>query len=487
MRRDAWAASLLAFLIAVRGGFAAPTQEDGVLVLTEKNFAEAIKSNAVILVEFYAPWCGHCKQFATEYAQAALQLKQRSPPVPLAKVDATIEVKIAEEYGVRGYPTLRLFIGGQDQEYTGGRTAQSIVTWVTKRTGPPAIELPDVDSAARFEAENKLAVVGLFESSSQREAFDAVARKMEDIMFGYSATPAVVGTFDWGSVPAIRMFFPHDEKFAAFAGDVSNAAELEDFVKAYRFPLVSTFDGETAADLFGDGRPLLFLFRDKDAEGKAAEAQLRQAAVNLPRRVLLATAGSSEPMDQRLMDFVSVEPQEFPTLRIVVNPSGTMVKYKHTGEISVSSITTLLQDFEAGRLQPFLKSDDPPTSQSGPIHVLVGSTFQAAVKDPSKDVLVEFYAPWCGHCKKFEPVYREVATKLHGVETLTIAKIDATSNDVEGVDIEGFPTIKLWRGGNKDDPLSYDGERDVESLMSWLRSSVSFTFDGPGTPPKSEL
>merc|ERR1719326_2243116 len=127
------------------------TEEDSVLVLNEGNFEETIRGNPFILVEFYAPWCGHCKQFAPEYAAAAKQLKGSTPPVPLAKVDATAETKLAEQYGVRGYPTIRLFIDGRDQEYTGGRTEQSIVTWVHKKTGPPAVQLEDAASAEQFE------------------------------------------------------------------------------------------------------------------------------------------------------------------------------------------------------------------------------------------------------------------------------------------------------------------------------------------------
>lgn len=45
------------------------------------------------------------------------------------------------------------------------------------------------------------------------------------------------------------------------------------------------------------------------------------------------------------------------------------------------------------------------------IKVVVASTFNEIVNDPTKDVLIEFYAPWCGHCKSLAPKYEELATK----------------------------------------------------------------------------
>jgi len=452
-----------------------PAEEDGVLVLDEKSFEGAIKSNPFILVEFYAPWCGHCKQFAPEYAAAAKQLKGASPPIPLAKVDATAEHKLAEDYGVRGYPTIRLFIDGKDQEYTGGRTEQSIVTWVLKKAGPPAVPLVDVAGAESFEKENRIAVVGVFEEGTSRLTFETAARQVEDVMFAYSTSPAVAGKYGL-QPPGLRMFFPHDEKAVSYTGNMQSADDIQAWVKAHRHPMVTPFDGETAAELFGDGRPILFLFRDKDEKGEAAEKELRKAAAALQRRLLVSVAGSSEPMDQRLMDYVSVEPEELPTLRLVSNPTASMVKYKLEGEVTEASVGAFVRDFEAQRLKPHLKSEAPPASQTGPVHVLVGTTFNSVVKDPSKDVLVEFYAPWCGHCKKLEPVYRDVAKRLESVGSMIVAKIDATSNDVEGVDVEGFPTIKFWRAGHKEEPLDYDGGRDVDSFVAWLEEKATHPF-----------
>jgi len=66
-----------------------------------------------------APWCGHCKQLAPEYAGAAQHLIETKTSIKLGKVDATIESDLAEKFGIRGYPTLKFFKNGKPVDYTG--------------------------------------------------------------------------------------------------------------------------------------------------------------------------------------------------------------------------------------------------------------------------------------------------------------------------------------------------------------------------------
>jgi len=133
-------------------------KDEGVLVLTTANFDETIKEHDKILVEFYAPWCGHCKKLAPEYAKAAQKLAELDPPMYIAKVDATEEKDLASKFGIKGFPTLKWFVNGEPTEYTGGRTESEIVNWIKKKSGPPSTEVDNDKLEALIESEKVLVV-----------------------------------------------------------------------------------------------------------------------------------------------------------------------------------------------------------------------------------------------------------------------------------------------------------------------------------------
>lgn len=148
-----------------------------------------------------------------------------------------------------------------------------------------------------------------------------------------------------------------------------------------------------------------------------------------------------------------------------------------------------MTDLQEGKLEPYVKSEEIPEKNDGPVVVAVGKNFDDVVVNNGKDTLVEFYAPWCGHCKKLTPVFEELGTKLKD-EDVAIVKMDATANDVPPqFEVRGFPTLFWLPKDSKDKPVKYDGGREVDDFIQYISAHSSNelkSFDRSGKPKKDK-
>lgn len=128
-------------------GSGGSSSDKDVVVLDTAGFdSTVLGSKDIWLVEFYAPWCGHCKKLEPEWNEAASKLKGT---VKLGKVDATVESSLGQRFGVKGYPSIKVFGYGEDKsdskayDYQGGREASAIISFAMDLAEKADIE-PDV-------------------------------------------------------------------------------------------------------------------------------------------------------------------------------------------------------------------------------------------------------------------------------------------------------------------------------------------------------
>jgi len=148
--------------------------------LTSASFPTYVSNNPFTMVEFFAPWCGHCKKLAPEYEKVAEQFAGRAG---FAAVDATEEKQLARIYNIKGYPTLRWFFRGREiTEYEGPRTADGIAAWVQSRLEPAYSDLEEsTDLTQAIAAAGDSSVIILAgkgdKNNDLHSAFEAVAQK----------------------------------------------------------------------------------------------------------------------------------------------------------------------------------------------------------------------------------------------------------------------------------------------------------------------
>jgi len=468
---------LVALLGFINSALAFPTEE-GVLVLGDDNFDDALAQHEFLLVEFYAPWCGHCKSLAPEYASAAATLATET--AKLAKVDATVAKDTGARFDIKGFPTLIFFKNGNKMEYNGGRTAGDIVSWVKKQSGPPAKTLATSDDVLALQESGDAVVIGYFAdvTSDSAKAFLGLASADELLEYGISSADAVKEHLSL-SGDSVVVLKPFDDKRADFSvGAALDSEAAAAFVSAESTPLVQTFSQTAAKKIFSSAiqKHALF-FTDTKADHHSPLVEIfTGVAKTLKGSILAVNVPTSEA---KVAEYFGIT--AFPAFVFVDMSSGSsMKKFPYSGSFDdADAITAHINAVLTGELKATLKSETvTPEDTAGNVKVPKGTSFNDIVMNNDKDVLVEFYAPWCGHCKKLAPTWDELGDKFAAVDSVVIAKMDSTANevDVEGLDVKGFPTLYFFPGKDKK-PIKYESGRELEDFVEYLKENAATKFD----------
>jgi len=461
-----------------------------VLELGDSDFDSTLEGHDLALVMFYAPWCGHCKRMKPEFEKAGKTLAANDPPVTLAKVDCTEAGKdTCGRFEVRGYPTVKIFRNGElSSDYNGPREAPGIIKTMKSQAGPASKELKEAKDLAAAKGKDDVVIVGLFGSASEAEPFLKAANQLrEDADFAHSTTGGL------GSEEGVYLVRPKNLQSKFEDAELKYSGKLEkdalvSWVKANYHGLCGHKTTDNAKDF---KLPLVTAYYDVDYVKNVKGTnywrnRVMKVAKNFPN---LNFAVANENDFQHEADEFGLDVVTTDKPLIAIKSAGG--KFVMTEEFDPKGVAfeQFLKDYEAGKIEAHMKSEAVPEPNDGPVKVAVAKNFDELVTKSKKDVLIEFYAPWCGHCKSLAPKYDELGEKMTG-EEVEIVKMDATANDVPpAYSVSGFPTL-YWLPSDTKTPESYQGGREVDDFVKFISKKAVKelkSFDRKGKEKKTEL
>ncbi|MCL7042838.1 hypothetical protein MKW94_016787 [Papaver nudicaule] len=460
------------------------TEEEGgakvvesVLTLDHTNFHDTIKKHDFIVLEFYAPWCGHCKSLAPEYEKAASLLSSHGPPIVLAKIDANEESNkaLATEFNVGGFPTLKIARnGGKDiTDYKGPREADGIVEYLKKQVGPASAAINSAEDASNLISDKKVFVVGVFPkfSGEEFENFMSLAEKLRsDYDFGHTLNAKYLPRGGDVSVPTIRFLKPFDELF--IDSQDFNVDALEKFLGEANVPLVTQFDRDPknqpyVSKFFNNPNAKVMMFLNISGElADGIISKFQEVARHQKGKGLGFLMGDLES-SERALQYFGLKADQVPLI-IIQNTN----KEKYLKEnLKADQIEPWIEEYMTGNVKPFRKSEPIPKVNDEPVKVVVGDNVEDVFFNSGKNVLLKFYAPWCGHCKTLAPILDEVAVSFQSDPEVIIAKLDATTNDfpADKFKVEGYPTLYFKSASGV--AVQYDGGRTKEDIIDYIEKN----------------
>ncbi|XP_072385588.1 protein disulfide-isomerase A5-like [Diabrotica undecimpunctata] len=484
-----------------------PWEEDvsatGVVHIPDANtLAKLLKKELrPLMVMFYAPWCGFCKTLKPDYAEAAKELKDDAV---LAAIDVNRpeNTVVRTHYNITGFPTLLFFENGHLKfPYEGENKKAAIVSFMRNPSAPPVkikeAEWSDVDNDVVHLTTSSFDPVLKDESSvlimfyapwcghckKMKPEYEAAAAQMKNegipgMLAAVDATkePTLASRYSVKGYPTVIYFSFGEQKFDI---NVRDASKIIDFMKDPKEPppppppekpwvdeeseVVHLTEETFKPFLKKKKHSLVMFYAPWCGHCKKAKPEYTQAA--------------TEFKDDPRVEFTAVDCTVYPAVCSANDVTGyPTFKY-------FSYYKKEMKDYKGGRTAPdfidFMREPDKVVNIPSPpaepaewtvdpaVVLLTDKNFRTQLAD--KVVLVMFYAPWCGYCKKMKPEYNVAAQQLSSEgHKYCLAMIDCAENPsiAEEYHISGFPTLKLFKNGKF--VADYNGKRTADDLKSFV-------------------
>lgn len=358
-------------------------------------------------------------------------------------------------------------------DYDGGRTAEELVSWVNKKSGPPSKLLTtQADIDAFVTVSGKTSKVIAYGPNEEEWKTTANNPKLGAFVFGHVTDQTLFGGRAAGTVELHKS----DEKVT-----YDGALPLPKWLIAEGFPLVDQLSQESWTRAMDSQTDLLAVF--------LANKDDHASDLNTLAKEFKAEFSTTWSVQKDIGTRWGTSGNVLPTAIYVKNnngsPSFTVWNEDTETSFNLEALKKFVEAARDGTYEGYVKSEPIPESNDGPVTVVVAKTFESIVLG-DKDVLVEFYAPWCGHCKKLAPVYEELGAAFKEDDSVVIAKFDATANGLhKTVKVEGFPTLILFKADGTRVP--YEGNRELDNLKEFVTANKTPKTVVPATPEHEDL
>jgi protein disulfide-isomerase A1 len=316
-------------------------------------------------------------------------------------------------------------------------------------------------------------IVGVFPkfSGEEYDNFIAAAGKLRsDYEFGHTLDAKHLPRGESAvSGPVVRLFKPFDE-LVVDSKDF-NVDALVKFVEESSTPLVTVFNNDPSnhpfvSKFFESDNAKAMLFLNLSGEGADTfQSKYHEVAKENKGQGLSFLIGDLEA-SKGAFQYFGLQEDQVPVIVIQTAKGAKFLK----PNLEADHIAPWVEDYKAGKVPQHKKSEPIPVENNEPVKVVVADSIQEFVLDSEKNVLIEFYSPWCGQCKHLAPILDEVAIHFENTDVV-IAKFDATANDIPGesFEVQGYPTLYFKTASGK--IVAYDGDRTKEGIIEYITNN----------------
>jgi len=438
-------------------------EDQPVLILNEESFHESTKAREPLFVYFHIEKCEACDRINPVLKNMSALLKAQQPSIELASVDCDIHPSLLQSEAIRKFPTIRMYSRGTQFDYEGQPYFESLFSWTKRVTGAAVKPLASKDELQTLLQQHSMVLLFTGETgSAEHRLLEQVSNERTEVWF---ASGSIDG-FESGKIILLRNF---DLPVVHFEGETTKSGILA-WIDSNSSPTVDFFEAETTAKRMFSvvGTKSLVIFTEDMASPEYTA--FLAFAPSAAREFVTTRAAFSSEQGLTLFSYLGAEKKDSPDVWIIEKQDFGIKRFRLDEPITEASLQRFIDDCRQGKLFPHLKSQtEPPEQPSEGVFYLVGKNFERLVLQSEESFFVFFFAPHCQHSGLFGPVFDELATRLTAHrDVLKFGVIDGSNNEVHNFDVAGFPSLYLFKAGDKKEPVEYAERRTKKHLLQFL-------------------
>uniref|UniRef100_G3X3Q0 Protein disulfide-isomerase-like protein of the testis n=1 Tax=Sarcophilus harrisii TaxID=9305 RepID=G3X3Q0_SARHA len=453
-------------------------EEKNLLVLTATTLPRVLNETRFLMVEFYNPLSKQSQNLIKEMGKAVDIMGKEKTGVLFGKVNITSEKLLEQEFAIKNVPTVKLFVEGQRQQPIDCRgviEAAALVAWLRNQIRLSVVLLMSREQTKTFINSKKLSVIGFFEDLQEGtvELFYELVKDFPEVPFGlteqrnvwilYGITIDTMVVFQQGTI----VHFEECEE------DRHILRDLSQIVKFFTMDLVIEYNIETMDQIYDmhiRNHILLFISKNSTEFGALVKT-FESVAQEFKNKLIFLMVNTDQVDNTHVLEYFQITSWDIPGVRILNLTKNTRYRMP-AEEITFKNMKKFCNNFLDGLAKQQLPSENIPKDwDTKPVKVLVGKNFKEVVFSHKRNVFVMFYAPWSYKCKSLLPVLEELGKKYQYHESVTIAKIDITANDIHQTFLEKYPFFKFFPA-KSDLVVPYNGEYTLNAFIDFVEKEI---------------
>lgn len=491
--------------------------------LTMQNYVHLVNDEKrFTLLLVYNPWFPWCQIMLEELPQIWNILKHDNM-VQVAKINTIRNPSIESQLVITEYPSLFLIHNKTAHKYEGEMKMRHIILWMYQHLDSRIYEVHTIEKLNSYlsldeynnlitlfvdtqaplsgdDKENEL-IKELIQFCSQIQLTYCLFLKNKEII-DYIEKEANVRLSNARYHTILyknngfddKFHFPNKSVNVLYDKNLSSddrISVLRNFLRKNQHPLIILFSELSYGLIFSADFPSFFIiYKNKEDIDTQIITQVAKPYANAIRFVL---SGSSERAENRLLNELMISEVTKPIMRIIQFKHNMYAPYKYKPSsddilITEETISSFIDGYFTNPTAYFYRKSEkmlPDDINQGYVKIIVADSYDDVIFNNDNHVMVLYYASWCGYCRKFEPIYREIGKRLNIYsrkhkdykKDLIWGKIDSVNNDIYNLEIVEYPTLYLYVKSKKDKPIKYNKARNILSIMTWVKEQTNINID----------